>query len=254
MVFLKNVRILCGNAIEVRSPYFDRSLEKAMTTAPTVVRRTLIVASLAIAAGAVGFVARPTPLNANTTSRPATIEPSNNWLKGLKAKHRQFFDNPAPNGGIALVHVMNYYDTYNKAFSVKDADINAVLTFYGATTFYGLNDNAWAKYRLGEFLETNDAATGKPATANPWRSAPTILGITLPPASIESLQKRGATMILCNNALTIFSSLLAAKRGLDAQVVYEDLKANILPGVELIPGMVVAVEQAQRAGLSYHRQ
>ena len=61
-------------------------------------------------------------------------------------------------------------------------------------------------------------------------------------------------MILCNNALQIFAGLLAQKRGLDSQAVYEDLKANILPGVELIPGMVVAVEQAQRAGLSYHRQ
>ena len=225
-----------------------------MSTAPTSVRRTLIVASLAVIAGTVGFVARPAPASARTESRPTTIEPSNNWLKGLKAKHRQFFDNPAPNGGVALVHVLNYYDTYNKAFSVKDADIKAVLTFYGATTFYGLNDSAWAKYRLGEFLETNDPATGKPATANPWRTAPTVLVITIPPASIESLQKRGATMILCNNALTIFSGLLAEKRGLDAKVVYEDLKANILPGVELIPGMVVAVEQAQRAGLSYHRQ
>ncbi len=51
------------------------------------------------------------------------------------------------------MHVMNYYDTYNKAFNVKDADIDAVLTFYGSTTFYGLNDAAWAKYKLGEFLE-----------------------------------------------------------------------------------------------------
>jgi intracellular sulfur oxidation DsrE/DsrF family protein len=148
---------------------------------------------------------------------------------------------------------MNYYDTYNKAFNVKDADIDAVLTFYGSTTFYGLNDAAWAKYQLGEFLETNDA-TGKPATANPWRTAPVFLNMTLPQASIESLHKRGATFILCNNALTIFSSLVAQKRGLDANVVYQDLKANILPEVELVPGMVVAVEQAQRAGLSYHRQ
>jgi len=223
-------------------------------TAPTVVRRTLIVASLAAIAGTVGFVARPAAPNVRTENRPTTIEPTNNWLKGLKAKHRQFFDNPAPNGGVALVHVLNYYDTYNKAFNVKDSDIKAVLTFYGGTTFYGLNDNVWAKYRLGEFLDANDPATGKPATANPWRTAPTILGINLPPASIESLQKRGATMILCNNALTIFSGLLAEKRGLDAKEVYEDLKSNILPGVELIPGMVVAVEQAQRAGLSYHRQ
>jgi intracellular sulfur oxidation DsrE/DsrF family protein len=32
------------------------------------------------------------------------------------------------------------------------------------------------------------------------------------------------------------------------------MNANILPGVELVPGMVIAVEQAQRAGLAYHRQ
>jgi hypothetical protein len=59
---------------------------------------------------------------------------------------------------------------------------------------------------------------------------------------------------MCNNALEIFSGLLAAKRGLDAKVVYNDLKANILPSVQLVPGMVVAIEQAAKAGLSYHRQ
>jgi len=197
---------------------------------------------------------QPRALDATVTSASHGVVPSNNWLKELKGKHRQFFDNPTPNGGVALVHVMNYFDTYNQAFGVKDADINAVLTFYGATTFYGLNDAAWAKYRLGEFLDTNDPATGKPATSNPWRAAPVVLGMTIPAASLESLHRRGATLILCNNALQIFSSLLAAKRGLETKEVYEDLKANILPGVQLVPGMVIAVEQAQRAGLTYHRQ
>ena len=46
----------------------------------------------------------------------------------------------------------------------------------------------------------------------------------------------------------------APPRGLDAKTVYDDLNANILPGVELVPGMVVAIEQAQHAGLTYHRQ
>ena len=223
-----------------------------MFTARTLLRRSAIAASLSIVAGS-AIISRAGALHAKPTTT-STVEPSSRWLQGLKAKHRQFFDAPSPNGGIALVHVMNYYDTYNKAFGVKDTDINAVLTFYGGTTFYGLNDAVWAKYQLGEFLETNDPSTGKPATSNPWRAAPVVLGLTLPSASIESLHKRGATLILCNNALTIFSGLLAAKRGLDAKVVYEDLKANILPGVDLVPGMVVAVEQAQRAGLSYHRQ
>jgi hypothetical protein len=225
-----------------------------MLTARTLVRPLTIATSVAIVAVAATVVINSGALEAKATATASSIEPSNKWLDGLKAKHRQFFDAPADGGGIPLVHVMNYYDTYNKAFKVKDADIDAVLTFYGATTFHGLSDAAWAKYRLGEFLSINDPATGQPATRNPWRAAPVILGMTLPAASIEALQKRGATFIICNNALGIFSGMVAAKRGLDSKVVYEDLKANILPGVELVPAMVIAVEQATRAGLSYHRQ
>lgn len=229
-----------------------------MSVASSMTRRAAFAALLVIVTASAGLAAAAGSLHATSTSSSTTtvspIEPSNAWLGKLKGKHRQFFDNPSVNGGVALVHVMNYYDTYNKAFGAKDADIKAVLTFYGATTSFALNDAVWAKYKLGEFLGENDPATSKPATANPWRSAPVVLGLTLPGASIESLSKRGATLILCNNALGIFAGLLAQKRGLEANAVYEDLKANILPGVDLVPGMVVAVEQAQRAGLTYHRQ
>ena len=229
-----------------------------MSVASSMRRRAAFAALFVIVTASAGLAAAAGSLHAtsasSSTATVTPIEPSNAWLGKLKGKHRQFFDNPSVNGGVALVHVMNYYDTYNKAFGAKDADIKAVLTFYGATTFFALNDAVWAKYKLGEFLGENDPATGKPATANPWRSAPVVLGLTLPGASIESLSKRGATLILCNNALGIFAGLLAQKRGLEANAVYEDLKANILPGVDLVPGMVVAVEQAQRAGLTYHRQ
>ena len=226
-----------------------------MSTALSSRRRTVLVTSLAILA-TLASSATPSAAQANRTSAQAasSIEPSDRWLDGLKAKHRQFFDAPSPGGGIGLVHVMNYYDTYNKAYKVKDSDIDAVLTFYGATTFYALNDAAWAKYRLGEFLETNDPATGKPATKNPWRTAPNVLGMSLPGASIDALAGRGTTFILCNNALQIFAGMLASKRGLDANAVYADLKANIIPSVHLVPAMVIAVEQATRAGLSYQRQ
>src|SRR5688572_25236592 len=159
--------------------------------------------ALATIWAAVGAAITSTRLAA-TALAPIAEAPADNWLKGLNGKHKQLFDFPAPGGGIPLVHMMNYYDTYNKAYGVSDRDIDAVGTFYGSTTFHALNDAMWAKYRLGEFLEVNDAS-GKPATANPWRTAPVVLGMALAPASIESLQKRGATFIVCNNALTIFS-------------------------------------------------
>lgn len=220
--------------------------------------RRLALAAAALAMAAAGaFALRPAGLAASEAGAAAPAAASDStaaWLKNVTASHRQLFDSPAPAGGIPLVHMLNYYDTYNKAHGVPDADIDAVGTFYGLTTFYGLNDAMWSKYRLGEFLETMDPATKQPATANPWRTAPNVLGMALPQAGIETLQKRGATFILCNNALTVFSGMVAQQRGLDANAVYADMKANILPGVTLVPGMVVAIEQAQKAGVSYHRQ
>ena len=213
------------------------------------VRRVGLLAAAVLASVLGTALTAPAALDA----QQGAAAPADQWLKGLTAKHRQFFDSPDPAGGIPLVHMMNYYDTYNKAYGVTDQDIDAVGTFYGSTTLYAVNDAMWSKYRIGEFLKTNDP-TGKAAVANPWRASPVIIGMTLPQASVESLQKRGATFIVCNNALTIFSGILAKARNLDAAAVYQDLRSNLLPGVELIPGMVVAIEQAQAAGVSYHRQ
>lgn len=206
-----------------------------------------LFAVLAVAA----IAPRPDALSASP-SGVATANPDA-WLQGLTGKHRQLFDAPTANGGIPLVHVMNYYDTYNKAYNTPDRDVNAVLTFYGSTTFHGLSDAMWAKYKLGAFIGEKDAK-GTPFTSNPWRSNPTILGMSLPQASIESLQQRGATFIICNNALGIFAGMVAQAQGLDAATVLADMKANILPGVTLVPGMVIAIDKAHEAGLSYHRQ
>ena len=221
-------------------------------------RRVALVAFLAIA----GVTTAVLGAGANEATREATreaaaaasLEQQAPWLANLKAPHRQLFDSPSPGGGIPLVHMMNFMDTYNSAFKVPDRDVTVIGTFYGMTTFHGLNDAMWAKYDLATWLTGAGADPGKGASANPWRTAPTALGMSLPPAGIESLQKRGAKFIICNNALTILSGMVAQSKGQDPKAVYEDMKANILPGVELVPAMVIAIEQAQKAGISYHRQ
>lgn len=222
-----------------------------MSPLRTLTRRGLVAVGAITLVAAAAAAARPL---AAVAGRDGAPPPADAWLARMDGEHRQFFDAPAPAGGIGLVHVLNYYDTYNKAYGVPDAAIDAVLTFYGGTTLYAVNDAAWAKYRIGEFLETVDPATKAPAVVNPWRARPTILGMSLPQASIEALQRRGATFIVCDNALTVIAGMLANARGLEPAAVYADLRASILPDVELIPGMVIAVEQAHRAGLSYQRQ
>lgn len=210
----------------------------------------VMAAIVALAAGVAGAI-HAGQLEAEemgTSVAAASVD----WLEDVNGKHRQLFDAPTPNNGIPLIHLLNYYDGHNKIGN-KDSEIDGVVTFYGFTTFHGLSDGMWAKYDLGEFLGEKDAS-GKAYTANPWRTSPVILGTELPQASIEAQQKRGATFIICDNALSILSGMVAQKRGLDARAVYSDMKANILPGVTLVPAMVVAIGQAQEAGLSYHRQ
>jgi intracellular sulfur oxidation DsrE/DsrF family protein len=214
-------------------------------------RRALAVATIGLAAVIAAVAVHSTP-----EASAASVQPEfqDTWLQNLNGKHRQLFDSPQPGGGIPLVHIMNYLNTYQRVYNVTDAQLNTVGTFYGATTFHALRDEMWTKYRIAEFLQGLGVEPGTGGSANPWRTSPQILGMTIPAASIEALQQRGTRFIVCNNALGIFASLLANARGLAADAVAADLKANVLPGVEIVPAMVIAIGQAQEAGIAYHRQ
>ncbi len=221
-------------------------------TSPTPTPRRGFLGRLAAVAAAAGVSSIPRAVYAE----PTPVE--DEWLDKLKAKHRQLFDFPSHGDGGPLVHMLNYYNTLNTAYNVKDSDINTVGTFYGvpsATTLFAFNDAMWAKYSMGAAVKFNDHKTGAPATRNVWRSDPSIMGLMVaPPASIEVLQKRGAVFLLCNNALNIWASILAQANKAETPAVLADLKANMLPGVVLVPGMVVAIQQAQDKGIAYNRQ
>lgn len=214
-------------------------------------RRAVVVAALTLAAGIPG--ARATePAVADT---PASLEvPADLWLTRLDVNHKMLFDSPDPNGGVGLAHMHNFYDAYNRSYGVRDSDIRGVFTFYGRTTLYAVNDAMWAKYHLGEMLDTEDPATGDPAMANPWRANLVYRGRSIPGASIEAMQRRGAIFLVCDYALQVFAGMMAQANGLDPVAVYEELKANVLPDVEIVPSMIISIEQAHRAGLAYQRK
>jgi intracellular sulfur oxidation DsrE/DsrF family protein len=163
------------------------------------------------------------------------------WLRRLTAQHRILFDMPEFGAGIPALHILNYLNTSNAAYATRDTDINVVGTFHGSTTMLAAND------------ATNDPA-GTPWTRNPWRTVVHALGREFPAASIEALQRRGVLFIVCSNALDLYSGIIAGARSLEAAAVNSDIRANLLPGVVVVPAMVVAVERAQKAGLAYRRE
>jgi hypothetical protein len=195
------------------------------------------------------------------------------WLKGVKGTHRCLFDFPQHNNGMPLLHIANYLGTYAAAYKAAPGSAGAVGTFYSmgprASIPLAFNDAMWAKYALGDYLGLKDAA-GKPYTRNVFNKptandlhvlmaaiqSPTIppFAEMIPNIGIENLQKMGTTFLLCANAFGGWCAELEARGKGKAAVMQPDLAANLLPGVIIVPAMVIAIEKAQGAGISYNRQ
>jgi intracellular sulfur oxidation DsrE/DsrF family protein len=217
------------------------------------------------AAAALGFVT-------SGESAQAQQAGPDDWIKGVKGSHRCLFDFPQHKNGMPLLHILNYLNTYTEAYKAP-GQAGAIGTFYSMGTQSSLplafNDAMWAKYALGEYAGLKDAA-GKPYTRNVFNQptpadlhllmqvlqTPTIPAFAgaMPALGIESLQKMGTTFLLCANAFGGWCEELAVRGKGKAEDLQKDLGANLLPGVIVVPAMVIAIEKAQGAGIAYNRQ
>ena len=220
--------------------------------------------------GAVAAASLPVAAPRSAAAQDAGFD---DWIKEVKGTHRCLFDSPQHANGMALLHILNYLNTYNAAYKTGAGQVGAVGTFYSigpkSSISLGFNDAMWAKYRLGEYLGLKDAS-GTFYTRNVFNQLtaqdlplvlkaadlPTIpaLAGAIPAMAIESLQKMGATFIMCANALGLWCLELEARGKGKAADIEKDLRANLLPGVTIVPAMVIAIEKAQEAGIRYNRQ
>jgi intracellular sulfur oxidation DsrE/DsrF family protein len=70
---------------------------------------------------------------------------------------------------------------------------------------------------------------------------------------MEALQRRGVVFALCNNALKRWAGRLE-KSGLGAAAdVHADLVAHALPGVIIVPDVLVTMTKAHERGFGYVR-
>ena len=229
-------------------------------------RRKFLVRMAGAAAGA------GVTLAAARAAKAAEAGPDD-WVNEVKGTHRCLFDFPQHKNGFPLLHILNYLNTYASAYKTAAGQVGAVGTFYSvgsqASISLAFNDAVWAKYQLGAYTGLKDAS-GAAYTRNVFNQPtpkdlhllmqavdlPTIpaLAGAMPAIGIESLQKMGAKFILCANALGIWCLELEARGKGKAADIEQELRANVLPGVTIVPAMVIAIEKAQAAGIRYNRQ
>lgn len=185
----------------------------------------------------------------------APVATSDAWLDHLKGRHRQLFDVPEPEGGTALRHVRNYLDAWRDVYGVAERDVSVVVTLYARTTPLGLQDATWGKYALGAALNITDPTTNAPLVRN-WFAHPKAgdpVADGEPETSMEALQQRGVVFALCNNALKRWSARLE-KSGMGAAAdIHADLVAHALPGVVIVPDVLVTMTKAHERGFGYVR-
>ena len=180
---------------------------------------------------------------------------SDAWLGQLKGKHRQLFDVPEPDGGTVLRHVRSYLDIWREAYGVAERDISVIVVLYGRATPLGVQDEMWAKYKLGAAINLTDPATNAPLARNYFAhpQAGDPVGDGTPECSMETLQRRGVLFLLCNNALGRWSARLE-KGGLGtAAEIHADLRGHALPGVVIVPAAIIAMTKAQERDFAYVR-
>ena len=223
--------------------------------------------------GMVGAAAAAGLSVAGTRSVAGAESSPDDWIKEVKGDHRCLFDFPQHKNGYGLLHILNYLNTYSAAYKTTAGQVGAVGTFYSvgtqASISLAFNDAIWAKYGLGVYTGLKDA-DGKAYTRNVFNRPTTkdlhllmqaadlpmipALADAMPALGIENLQKMGTKFLLCANALGIWCLELEARGKGKAQEIEKDLRANVLPGVTIVPAMVIAIDKAQEAGIKYNRQ
>ena len=172
------------------------------------------------------------------------------WLNRLTGKHRQFFDAVSANDGWGLVFASTYMTKNMEAYGLKPAEITTVVGLRHMAMPLALNDAMWSKYKVGQLINVMDKSTKAPATRNVYANVRPG-DVFMDGASVDSIMSRGGIVTACNVALTVLAGMAAGAAGLPADGAAAEWRANLLPGVVVVPAGVLAVNRAQEHSCTY---
>jgi hypothetical protein len=168
--------------------------------------------------------------------------------------HKQVFQSVSPIiivPGLAslYLHMQNSMNAYQ--FSLGLGNLSTLGVLIGPSIAFALTDAMWTKYNIGKALGSDLAATNTyyKATSNldPGASPDDPNGL-YQDWSAQAVLKRGGAFFVCHNATTGIAMVLASKMGGDPKVALADFEKNLLPGFQMVPAGVAAMQQAQENG------
>jgi intracellular sulfur oxidation DsrE/DsrF family protein len=159
------------------------------------------------------------------------------------SRHKQVFAVARVADGTVVAMMKHSIDAYEITMGEGRGALHAAAVFYSRGVLLGLGDAMWRTYRLGEAsLRRGDSIGTAQTRHNPFSQA------------LAELQKRGATLLVCDNALVDWATYLVSVGGFAEKTpedVHAEFRRNLLPGALLVPAGVAALNAAQEARFTY---
>lgn len=221
------------------------------------------VTATALAAGSAALIGAAEPSDQRSDIKFHVLKPSQYDHEkmmatiGTSAKNKQVFQ--ASNTSIIIpgvsstyMHMQNSMNAYQFSYPKSVGKLATLAVLMGPGIIFALNDATWTKYKFGDAFGL--------APTNIYYKATSSLDLAASPDdpsgiyqdwSAQAVLKRGGSFMVCHNATMAIAGLTAAKAGLDAKVVLADFEHNLLPGFQMVPAGVAAVQLATSHGWGF---
>ena len=208
-----------------------------------------------LGAAAVGVALGAKPSAAQTAGSGGRFQPARHqqdaWLDSVAGKHRTFIDASTPRGaGEAILYANNLYESNKSGYTLAESDVVVVACMRHFATPFAYNDAMWKKYgkNFSMMIEFTDPKTKQAPSTNLLNSGG--YGMALPNLgnTIDSVVKRGTRFAVCDMATHFFASQLAMATKGNADAIYKELVANLIPNSRMVAAGVLAVNRAQEYG------
>lgn len=161
-------------------------------------------------------------------------------------------------GGRFLNNARSGLNGFRYGHDLRLEQVQLVVATNGPANMVNYDDEAWRKYRIGQFTQVQDPKTGEPALRNifhPKKASyssedPSSEDSLYQDASVEALQGRGVRFVSCHTATEEAARVLIKQNSLtaDPEEVTRDLISHALPGVVIVPALTAALAILQTDG------
>ena len=196
------------------------------------------------------FSAMASPLAAAIPDELKSIHEAEAWFNKVKGKHRIVYDATEPHDAFPIIWSWVFYKTNNQTGTPDNELTSVVVLRHGAIPF-AMEDRLWEKYKFGERFKVNDPLTSAPAIRNPYWIPDAKMWIDFGIEGIKKQQERGVMFCVCDMAITVNSMMTAQAMNANPEEVKKEWIGGLLPGVQVVPSGVWAVNRAQEKGCSY---